>query len=578
MKHLLFAFLSVMLLFFSCKQSESVSVDGKLRPADFSEVRVGGELQIRLHRNFDRMEEEKYHPDKIFLTNEESSWWPGDTEGRTILALVLEAQATGREPKYLNEILARIPEKVNQRGYFGDMQPDSLVDEQQLSSHGWFFRALNEYYLWKKDEKILAILNTMLDSLAIPTKGFHENYPIDPAKRDHAGEHAGNRIEKHMNGWILSTDIGCDFIFLDGLIQAYEITGRKDLLPIIDEIVELYKKVDVEAIKAQTHATLTGVRAMLRYYDVTGNEELLQLAKDRYKTYKTSGMTENYENYNWFGRPQWTEPCAVVDSYMSAVQLWEKTGNPEYLNDAQKIYYNGICFAQRANGGFGTQKCSGANGLRDVTVDNQESHWCCSMRGGEGLARAAQYAAFVKGNSILFTNLVAGDYSIRLGKQTAVFTLSTDYPFDNKATLVFDDNVKDVQLSFFVPEWTSHQQLMLNGAALESSFANGFITVKGSFFKGDKLDITFDQIAKALPSENHLSMQGVHKYIYGPLLLGVKDGDIKYLPADALIDKSGRNSFKVGDQPMTTVYHLMDTSVVMYPKAYRIQILFDDAE
>ena len=126
------------------------------------------------------MEEEKYLPQNVFLTAEESAWWPGDTEGRTILALVLNAQATGREPKYLEAILDRFPEKVNEHGYFGEIHPDSLVDEQQLSSHGWVFRALSEHHLWKKDQRSLAYLNTMLDHLALRTKGFHNKYPIDP--------------------------------------------------------------------------------------------------------------------------------------------------------------------------------------------------------------------------------------------------------------------------------------------------------------------------------------------------------------------------------------------------------------
>ena len=339
MKKVFFCLVVLAIVFQSCNSNSN---EEKIRVSEFSEVRVGGELKERIHRNFDRMEAEHYQPARIFKTNEECGWWPGDTEGRTILALVLDAQATGREPKYLEAILARFPEKVNAHGYFGDIQPDSLVDEQQLSSHGWVFRALSEYYLWKKEEQTLSYLNTMLDNLALRTKGFHDNYPIDPSQRENAGEAIGTRVEKILNNWILSTDIGCDFVFLDGLVQAYQVTGREDLRPIIDEIMELYKKIEVEEIKAQTHSTLTGLRATLRYYEMTGDESLLQVAKERYEAYTRRAMTENYENYNWFGRPEWTEPCAVIDSYMVAIQLWQHTGNPAYLADAQKIYYNGI--------------------------------------------------------------------------------------------------------------------------------------------------------------------------------------------------------------------------------------------
>ena len=578
MKQILFYTAVSLLMFLSCKSGDS---DDAIRMSEFSEIRIGGELKERIHRNFDRMEDDRYQPAHVFKTPEECGWWPGDTEGRTVLALVMDAQATGREPKYLEEILALFPEKVNEKGFFGYVPPDSMVDEQQLSSHGWVFRALCEYYLWKKDERVLAYLNPMLDNLALPTKGFHDNYPIDPELRVQAGGAIGTRYEKTMNNWILSTDIGCDFVFLDGLVQAYEITGREDLRPIINEIVWLYKRIDVEAIKAQTHSTLTGVRAMLRYYDITGDKTLLQVAKKCYDTYSAKAMTENYENYNWFGRPEWTEPCAVIDSYMVAVQLWLHTGNPDYLSDAQKIYYNGICFEQRANGGFGTSQCSGAHDHKAVMTDAHEAAHCCSMRGGEGLSQVARYTSFVKGDEVLLTNFVTGNYAMQLaGGKTARFTITTNYPFTNDAKVVFDDNARYIRISFFIPEWITDIQFKLNGKAVETTTENGFVTISASFAKNDVIDISFAQVAQAIASENPNSMQNVHKYRVGPLLIGVKGGNIRSIPFDAKITQTGHQEYMVGNQQMTTVYHLMDPEVKGIPlpegaEPYSIQILFE---
>ena len=573
MKQYFFYLIIPALLLPECKTEP---VEEKLRVARFDEIRIDGELKERIHRNFNRMEEEKYHPDSVFLTNEQSGWWPGDTEGRTILALVLDAQATGREPKYLETILDRLPEKVNAHGYFGDIHPDSLVDEQQLSSHGWVFRALSEHYLWKNDQRSLSYLNTMLDNLALRTKGFHNKYPIDPAERRFVGNAIGTRIEKTLNQWILSTDIGCDFVFLDGLVQAYEVTGRDDLRPVIDEISALYKRIDVEDIMAQTHSTLTGLRAMLRYYDLTGDESLLQIAKERYEAYIRRATTENYENYNWFGRPEWTEPCAVIDSYMSAVQLWVHTGDPGYLADAQKIYYNGICFGQRANGGFGTSKCAGAPGNASVVVDIYDSHWCCSMRGGEGLSRAAQYTAFIKGNQIFLTSLIKGDYNLQTGNGRARFAVDTDYPFANGAKLLFNDHIKNLKLSFFRPAWMTDFKVALNGKETAVKEEGGFMAVTGTFNKGDVLSIIFDQQARAVDVENPNTMPDMHKYMVGPLLLGVKNGEIESLAKDAVIRRTGRQSFTVGEQPMTTVYHFMEQEVkASPPPCYKIQMLFN---
>src|SRR5690348_8175524 len=99
------------------------------QPVSFADLKISGELATRLQKNFDRLEEEKYQPDQVFLTLEQSNSWPGDTEGRTVLGLTLDAQATHREPKFLDEILKRFPAHMNERGYFGNIEPAGSVDE-----------------------------------------------------------------------------------------------------------------------------------------------------------------------------------------------------------------------------------------------------------------------------------------------------------------------------------------------------------------------------------------------------------------------------------------------------------------
>ncbi|MFR3488372.1 MAG: hypothetical protein ACLTTP_03225 [Alistipes ihumii] len=83
--------------------------DQALAPADFDRVTVGGELRQRIERNFDRLETDYYQPDQVYWTEEQSGGWPGDKEGRTILALVLDARASGRTPLYLDELIRRLP-------------------------------------------------------------------------------------------------------------------------------------------------------------------------------------------------------------------------------------------------------------------------------------------------------------------------------------------------------------------------------------------------------------------------------------------------------------------------------------
>lgn len=541
-----------------------------------SEVQVRGELNTRLMKNYDRMEEEIYQPEHVFMTEEASNWWPGDKEGRTILALTKLAQATGRTPKYLDAILKLFPGKVNEKGYFGTVYPDGVLDEQQLSSHGWVLRGLCEYYLWKEDPAVLGYINRIIDNLVLPTKGLHQNYPIDPAGRKHGGHESGNRINEKVGNWILSTDVGCDFIFMDGVVQAYQVTKREELKPVIDEMIEVFRKTDLVKIKAQTHASLTGLRALVSYYQVTGDSSLVGTVEKDFDLYRKFARTENYANYNWFGRPEWTEPCAVVDSYMLSSQLWQITGKPEYAEDAQLIYYNAIGFGQRANGGFGTDNCSGANSTF-LHADTYEAYWCCTMRGGEGLASIAQNLFFKSSRSIYIPSFENASVNIKLEDDSILLDETTDYPFGNEVNF----SVKETSLSFapgiklLAPEWIQNPEVFVNGKKIKTDLENGFVCFTKKLGKGDQISYRFELKSGAEKLENPNSLAGYHKYFYGPLILGHKGKEEIRVSHQVQFEPKGNKTFGIKNDTLQfiPVYHLLNPEVKK-ETGYQVQVIF----
>ena len=194
----------------------------KVQPVAFDEVRMGGELRERVERNFRRLEEEKYQPDHVFLTEAQSNDWPGDTEGRTILALVLDAQAGRLQPRYLDEIMRRILAHLNEKGYMGTIH-SGLAHEQQLSGNGWMLRALCEYYQWKGGDEVLRLIRSTVDSLFLDAAPLFATYPIAPDERKQGIGAESGSIAATSGRWMLSTDIGCVFIGMEGLIHAYAV-------------------------------------------------------------------------------------------------------------------------------------------------------------------------------------------------------------------------------------------------------------------------------------------------------------------------------------------------------------------
>jgi hypothetical protein len=339
--------------------SASSSTQSFPQPTPFGSIHAGADLDARTTLNFTRLQADLYRPPQIFRgTNWKS--WPGDMEGRALLALTLLSEATGKPPAYFAEMVAAYKPQLNEKGYFGPLLDVHAINEQQLSGHGWYLRALCEYATYKPDDtETIDHIQAIVTNLALPLKGKYATYPIDPAAHARVGGEAGSSTGAHGD-WVLSTDTGCAFIFLDGLTHAWILLRSPELKSLIDEAIDTFLAMDLTAVKAQTHASLTALRALLRVYGKTLDADLLSAVRDRYDLYRTTAMTDHYANTNWFGRPDsWTEPCAIIDSYIVATQLWQFTGDESYLEDAHLIWFNGIGRGLRHNGGFGTDTCPG---------------------------------------------------------------------------------------------------------------------------------------------------------------------------------------------------------------------------
>ncbi|MFR1758214.1 MAG: hypothetical protein ACLSX2_00720 [Christensenellaceae bacterium] len=342
-------------------------------------IRPLGMLGARCALSAARLEGPEYRPDAIFTADQ--AGWPGDWEGRAILGQCLICRVTGKTPSYLEEILQALGARFNARGYLGPILPEGEFDEQQLSGHSWLLRGLCEAYEQAGNPHLLAMIRRIVEALFLPAQAAYDRYPLD--RRDHvvSGAEAG-RVAARSGCWHISTDTGCAFIPLDGVSHAYRLLKDPAIAGLLRAMIGRYLQLDFTALMVQTHATLTGCRGLLRFAMDTGDASLLQEARRIFDLYCREGMTAHYANYNWFGRPQWTEPCAVIDSYMLAMQLYAATGCPDYLETARMIGFNGLFRGQRANGGFGTDSCPGLSGgsAGDLAMSLYEAPWCGGRR------------------------------------------------------------------------------------------------------------------------------------------------------------------------------------------------------
>ncbi len=345
------------------------------------------ELSLRILKNEKRLHEPYYQIEQVYQAPD--AGWPADKEGRALLAFVSHYHIHGRKNPCMEQMLQAYREHANEKGYLG---PAVLpyIFEQQLSGHSWLLRGLCEYYEAFADENVLKLVAEIVTGLYLPLIGKISSYPLTNRKKE--GGVSGNSTEV-LCGFRLSTDVGCAFMSIDGLSHAYQAFSTvaayaalcTPLRALLDEMISFFDQIDKVALHAQTHCSLTAARGMLRMAKVTGEHAYIEAAQRIFHTYVDYGMSLTYQNLNWWCRPNtWTEPCAIVDSLMLAVGLFQMTQKSEYLRTAAKIYHNGFATLQRENGGAGTDSVVTSTN-KELRCLSYEAPFCCTMRLAEGL-------------------------------------------------------------------------------------------------------------------------------------------------------------------------------------------------
>lgn len=342
------------------------------------------EIRDRIELNFDHLMTDPYYGFNPIFSPADYSWH-GDKEGRALLAFVSHYKISGRIIPCMPQMLAEMPNRLNEEGYFGPRFQGTILEEQ-ISGHSWLLRGLCEHYQAFGDAYSFTALQRIAKNLYLPLKERIHSYPIE-RKTTASGGVCGKAIEE-TDGWLLSSDIGTTFMCIDGLSHAYEITKDLQIKELVDEMIAFFLSIDKVKLKAQTHCSLTAARGMLRMFQCTDDKYYFEGAEAIFKLYAFGGgMTGTYQNLNWWGRPDsWTEPCAIVDSLMVAIMLYKITKNEEYRVLAARIYHNGLATAQRDNGGAGTDTLICPNSPhKDLRPLKYEAFFCCSMRIAEGL-------------------------------------------------------------------------------------------------------------------------------------------------------------------------------------------------
>jgi len=336
----------------------------------------------------------------------------------------------------------------------------------------------------------------------------------------------------------------------------------------------------VVSLGLQTHATLTGTRAVLRFQQRhPEREDLLQAARDIFQTYLDHGMAETWGNHNWFGRPGWTEPCAIVDSLQIARQLWQATGLAGYRDIWQLIRWNGLVHGQRANGGFGTDTCAGSlpsevhqkNGSgKMLRLHGIEATQCCSMRGAEGLADTLLHQAILENDAIYFPLMEACTVADPNGN---VLRVESSYPWEGSWQLKRKGDACRVYLA--APEWCNDWHV--DGEPVEP--VDGWVACNP--VDGQRLSVTCEISIVRQDTMGQQNIQNLTAWRHGPAILGLKKAQTT--DADAAPTRVGPKAFELAGEAMVPLSERWQLPMPSHDEAnhdfaaYTQQLLFAPA-
>jgi len=377
---------------------------------------------------------------------DQSMSWPGDFVGRYSLALssLYEGLDDIKEKeevlKALKEVVDNRKGIVNEHFFFGKPYNKDLINEQQLSGNSWYIRSLISFYKITKDEEIQNEIKDIIENFLLKVAPHYKNYPLND-ERDN-GQVSGHLEDTPINGFLLSSDIGCAFILLDGFVDCYSLTKDERLKEAIKNIINKFKTINYLKLKCQTHATLTCSRAILRFYNLTNEKEYLDFVIKVFDDYQKYGMTLDYQNINWFNKlDSWTEPCCVVDSFILCRELYLITKENKYLKLFNRIATTGVRIFQRDNGGAGCTSIV-VNKESILKCFMYEAWFCCSMRTGEGMKYLSMSRLIDLGdNSYLVM------YPEKYNKNG--IDIDIDYYYSKTIKIKSD---KDIDLNIYIPD------------------------------------------------------------------------------------------------------------------------------
>jgi DUF1680 family protein len=246
----------------------------------------------------------------------------------------------------------------------------------------------------------------------------------------------------------------------------------------------------------------------------------------------------------------YNETCAAIAKIYWNHRMFLLSGDAKYVDVLERSLYNGVLSGLSLDGiHFFYPNTLRHDGVAKFNQGmNGRSPWfdcsCCPSNLSRFIPSVAGYAYATKGSQVYINLFINGEVSVDTELGVLNMVQRSDYPWKGMIEIEFLNEQKvDANLHIRIPGWARKKtvpsdlfrfegprlvqpSLAVNGELADMNINKGFMTVDGSWSKGDLIELNLPmQVSKVLAKEEVLSKKGQVALQYGPIVYCAEEID-----------------------------------------------------
>lgn len=475
----------------------------------------------------------------------------------------LAANKDGQLEKTADEVIDLIAEAQQEDGYldtyFIIKEPDrkwkNLCEGHELYTAGHMMEAAAAYYQGTGKGKFLNVVQKLGDLLC-ETFGAEEGkihgYPGHPEVE------IGLIKLYHATGERKYLDLAKYFVDARGVGENYFLKEMQspeycNISPELADYRPEYSQSD-RPVREQNAAEGHAVRAVYLYSAMAElayeyqDQELMDacvriwnnmVKKQMYITggIGSSGILERFTtDYDLPNDCNYSESCASIGLAMFGIRMADITRDAFYIDTVERALYNTVLAGAALDGRsffyvnpleVWPDNCMERTSREHVKPIRQKWYGvaCCPPNIARALASLGQYV-YGAGENDLYVNLfISNQAEINLGKEEALVTMETKFPFENKIHIAVEKVPADgMKLAVRIPEYARDYQIMSADGRAAYKEEKGYAVM---MLKEDaEIEISFDAPARFIRANPNVRADcGKTAVAKGPLVYCLEEID-----------------------------------------------------